>query len=106
DLLVRDMAAVIDAVSPDEKVHLVGHDWGSIQAWEAVTTMPERFASFTSISGPGLDHAGLRMRAGPASADPNGLLRSMGRLAGSRYGRDLCRANVFQRLARPDGRRT
>ncbi|MGH3389193.1 MAG: SDR family oxidoreductase, partial [Actinomadura sp.] len=33
-----------------------GHDWGSIQSWEAVTTMADRFASFTSISGPCLDH--------------------------------------------------
>ena len=26
-----DLHAVMDAVSPNEKVHLVGHDWGSIQ---------------------------------------------------------------------------
>src|SRR5262245_45927210 len=35
-LLVDDLRAVVDAVSPDRPVHLVGHDWGSIQAWEAV----------------------------------------------------------------------
>jgi pimeloyl-ACP methyl ester carboxylesterase len=54
--LMNDMRAVLDAVSPDEPVHLVGHDWGSIQSWEAVTTMADRFASYTSISGPCLDH--------------------------------------------------
>jgi pimeloyl-ACP methyl ester carboxylesterase len=37
-LLVDDLAAVADAVSPDAPVHLVAHDWGSIQGWEAVVT--------------------------------------------------------------------
>jgi pimeloyl-ACP methyl ester carboxylesterase len=55
--LVADMAAVLDAVSPGTPVNLAGHDWGAIQSWEAVSAMPERFASFTSISGPCLDHA-------------------------------------------------
>lgn len=56
--LKNDLFAVIDAVSPAEPVHLVGHDWGSIQAWEAVTEpgARKRIASFTSISGPCLDH--------------------------------------------------
>ncbi len=63
-LLVEDMAAVIEAVSPDAPVHLVGHDWGSIQGWEAVTThlLTGRIASFTSISGPPLDHAAMWAR--------------------------------------------
>jgi pimeloyl-ACP methyl ester carboxylesterase len=62
--LVDDLAAVIDAVSPDHPVHLVAHDWGSIQGWEAVTTqrLAGRFASYTSISGPPIDHAGLWAR--------------------------------------------
>ncbi len=63
-LLVEDMAAVAHATSPDAPVHLVAHDWGSIQAWEAVTTkaLADRFSSYTSISGPPLDHAGLWAR--------------------------------------------
>jgi pimeloyl-ACP methyl ester carboxylesterase len=32
--LVDDLAAVVDATSPDRPVHLVGHDWGSVQGWE------------------------------------------------------------------------
>lgn len=57
--LESDLATVADAVSPHQKVHLLGHDWGSIQAWHAVTgdRMRDRIASFTSISGPCLDHA-------------------------------------------------
>ena len=59
-LLVDDLAAVIDATSPDGPVHLVGHDWGSVQGWEAVVAerLRGRIASFTSISGPSLDHIG------------------------------------------------
>jgi pimeloyl-ACP methyl ester carboxylesterase len=51
-------------MSPDRPVHLVGHDWGSIQGWEAATSdaLLGRLASYTSISGPPLDHAGLWMR--------------------------------------------
>lgn len=70
--LVEDLAAVIDTVSPHRPIHLVGHDWGSIQSWEAVTTarLADRIASYTSISGPSLDHAGhwvqRRLRAGTA----------------------------------------
>lgn len=69
--LVDDLAAVIDAISPQRPVHLVGHDWGSMQSWEAVTTsrLQGRIASYTSISGPSLDHAGhwLRKRLGSGS---------------------------------------
>lgn len=67
DRLAADVAAVADAVSPGRPVHLVGHDWGSIQSWHAVTDPrhADRFASYTSISGPNLDHAGHWFRSAP-----------------------------------------
>lgn len=62
--LADDFIAVIDAVAPDRRVHLVGHDWGSIQGWEFVTDprLYGRIASFTSCSGPCLDHAASALR--------------------------------------------
>ncbi|MFJ8041982.1 SDR family oxidoreductase [Kitasatospora sp. NPDC096147] len=64
ELLGADLFAVADAVSPDQPVHVVAHDWGSVQSWEAVTEpgAERRIASYTSISGPCLDHMGFWMR--------------------------------------------
>ncbi|MEU6697213.1 SDR family oxidoreductase [Pseudonocardia sp. NPDC046786] len=64
ELLAADLRAVCDAVSPDAPVHLLAHDWGAIQTWHAVTgdALTGRVASFTSISGPCLDHVGLFLR--------------------------------------------
>ena len=64
DQLARDLADVLDEVSPDRPVHLLAHDWGAIQTWHAVTdpALRDRIASYTSISGPCLDHVGAWMR--------------------------------------------
>jgi pimeloyl-ACP methyl ester carboxylesterase len=58
--LTADFRAVIDTVSPTQPVHLVAHDWGSLQGWEFVTAprLAGRIASYTSCSGPCLDHVG------------------------------------------------
>ncbi|MFD4356176.1 alpha/beta fold hydrolase [Nocardia sp. NPDC058518] len=71
DQLAEDIGRVIDAVSPQRPVHLLGHDWGSVQAWHATTDPAQRYriASLTSISGPCLDHVPFwirsRLAAGP-----------------------------------------
>lgn len=64
EYLTADFTAVIQAVSPDRPVHLVAHDWGSIQSWDFVTepALKGRIASFTSCSGPCLDHLGHWLR--------------------------------------------
>lgn len=63
--LVADISAVIDSVGVGQ-VHLLAHDWGSIQAWAAVTddSVMGKVASFTSISGPHLGYAGAFLRSG------------------------------------------
>jgi NAD(P)-dependent dehydrogenase (short-subunit alcohol dehydrogenase family)/pimeloyl-ACP methyl ester carboxylesterase len=63
--LAGDLTAVLDAIGKP-RVHLVGHDWGSLQGWEAVTRpgLRGRIASFTSFGGPGLAHARHFMRHG------------------------------------------
>ena len=62
--LVSDIGAVIDSLGVG-RVHLLAHDWGSIQAWAAVTdeTVMSKVASFTSISGPHLNYAGKFLRS-------------------------------------------
>jgi NAD(P)-dependent dehydrogenase (short-subunit alcohol dehydrogenase family)/pimeloyl-ACP methyl ester carboxylesterase len=65
DQLAQDLASVVEEVQPHGKVHLLAHDWGSIQTWHSVTgeQLRGRLASFTSVSGPSLDHAGAWFRA-------------------------------------------
>ena len=82
-----DLFEVIDAVRPAGKVHVVAHDWGSIQAWEAVTDpdRQHRIASFTTISGPCLDHIGVWMRRTMRVPTPRNLRKLAGQLAHSWY---------------------
>ena len=62
--LVSDVGAVIDSLGVG-RAHLLAHDWGSIQAWAAVTdeSVMGKIASFTSISGPHLQYAGRFLRS-------------------------------------------
>ncbi len=62
--LVSDVGVVIDSLGVG-RVHLLAHDWGSIQGWAAVTdeTVMGKVASFTSISGPHLNYAGKFLRS-------------------------------------------
>ena len=85
--LVEDLAVVIDAVSPDRAVHLVGHDWGSIQGWEAATTdrLRGRIASYSTISGPSLDHAGAWMKRRIGSGSPEKMALAARQLLHSWY---------------------
>jgi pimeloyl-ACP methyl ester carboxylesterase len=87
DVLADDLVAVIDAVSPGEPVHVLGHDWGSIQSWEAVCRpgAEDRIASFTSISGPNLAHVATWVRRTLARPDPRGLLELAAQAASSSY---------------------
>jgi NAD(P)-dependent dehydrogenase (short-subunit alcohol dehydrogenase family)/pimeloyl-ACP methyl ester carboxylesterase len=84
--LVADMEAVIDEVSPGRRVHLVGHDWGAIQGWEAVsrTRLAGRIASLTSVGGPSPAQVAAWMRR-RAKRGPLGLADVANQLARSWY---------------------
>jgi len=66
--LADDFGAVVAAVSPDEKVHVVAHDWGAATMWEYLTRAEaaDRVASYTSISGPDPGHLSRYIRDGLA----------------------------------------
>ncbi|MFE3825201.1 SDR family oxidoreductase [Streptomyces sp. NPDC059092] len=85
--LTDDFLAVADAVSPDRPVHLVGHDWGSVQSWEFVTVAGTegRIASFTSMSGPSLDHLGHWFKERAAHPTPRRVGQLLGQSAKSWY---------------------
>ncbi|SUA79702.1 Haloalkane dehalogenase [Nocardia otitidiscaviarum] len=76
--LVDDLVAVVDAVAP-EGAHLLAHDWGSIQAWDAVADprLTDRIATFTSISGPSLDMMGTWLRG--IAHQPRAVLSQLAR---------------------------
>ena len=64
-LLVEDLIAVLDAtLPPGEQVHIAAHDWGSMACWDVLAAetwdprLEGRVASYTSASGPSLDHLG------------------------------------------------
>ncbi|MDX2932551.1 SDR family oxidoreductase [Streptomyces ipomoeae] len=85
--LTNDFLAVADAVSPDRPVHLVGHDWGSVQGWEFVTVerTEGRVASFTSMSGPSLDHLGHWIKRRVRRPTPRRIGQLLGQGAKSWY---------------------
>ena len=87
DRLEADLAAVVDAVSPHSPIHLLGHDWGSIQAWHAVTgeRLIGRLASFTSMSGPCLDHAAHWFRGVARAPTPRAVGQVLRQTAMSTY---------------------
>lgn len=62
--LSLDLESVVNAVLGDRAFHLAAHDWGSIQSWESVTEpkFRGRILSYSTISGPCLDHAAFWMR--------------------------------------------
>ncbi|WOC11958.1 putative oxidoreductase EphD [Gordonia sp. MP11Mi] len=85
--LAQDLFAVIGSVTDGGSAHVVAHDWGSVQTWEAVTTpgAETSIASFTSVSGPNLDFLGEWARAQLASPTPGNISRALSQVASSAY---------------------
>lgn len=85
--LSADFEAVIAVVSPDAPVHLVAHDWGSIQSWESVSDarLKGRIASYTSCAGPCLDHVAHWVRQRVKRPTPRHLFELFRQLFSSWY---------------------
>ncbi|WP_063774300.1 alpha/beta fold hydrolase [Streptacidiphilus rugosus] len=95
DRLEEDFLTVLDALAPYGPVHLVGHDWGSVQGWEFATSprLQGGLASFTSVSGP----AWTTPRSGPGPGCGGPPPRTCGRCSPRACGpgtspRSSCRA--------------
>ncbi|MDQ6818368.1 MAG: alpha/beta fold hydrolase [Actinomycetota bacterium] len=84
-----DLLAVVRELCPNRSVHIVGHDWGAIQAWEFASgpRFEAVLASVTAIAGPSLDQVGYSLRA---LVRRRRLLEALRRLARSYYIVLLC----------------
>lgn len=87
ELLATDLQAVVQALLPGQRFHLVAHDWGSIQSWESVAGGPlqSQIGSFTSISGPCLDHIGFWIRRQLSNRKADGFKKLRNQLLSSWY---------------------
>ncbi|GAA3563157.1 SDR family oxidoreductase [Marinobacter xestospongiae] len=86
-LLAADLKAVVDSLIPERPFHLAGHDWGSIQTWESVTSgeLTARIRSYTTISGPCLDHVGYWLREQTLNGSASAKLKLASQLLSSWY---------------------
>ena len=50
--LGRDVVALLEALSPNEKAVVVGHDWGAIAAYPAALFAPERIEKLVTLAVP------------------------------------------------------
>lgn len=73
DTLVDDLLAVADEISPDQPIHVIGHDYGAQLTYPAMARAPHRFASAVLFAG-----------AHPAYVQRNAR-RSLRQLWASRY---------------------
>ncbi len=70
--LVGDMVGLLDALG-EERTAIVGHDWGSIVAWDAALIRPDRFHAVVGMSVPFIPRTPIR---------PTDMLKA---LAGDRF---------------------
>ena len=85
--LADDVLAIADEVSPGRPVHVLAHDWGSVEVWEAVCRpeAEDRVASFVSLSGPNMNHVAHWMQGALRSRDPKRIGGVLKQAAASSY---------------------
>src|SRR5918912_3853635 len=74
-----DLLAVRRELAPGRRVHLVGHDWGAIQAWQFATEprFDGALASITAIAGPSLEQVSASLRTLLAHGRVGEMLRRL-----------------------------
>ena len=65
DRLVDDVVGLVDATGR-EKAKVIGHDWGGIVAWGAISARPDRFDRAVILNAPHPDAMRKELRANPA----------------------------------------
>ena len=66
--LAGDMVGLVDAYGEDKAI-LIGHDWGSIVAWNSVLLYPDRFSALVAMSVP---YSGRPPRSPSRRSSPSG----------------------------------
>jgi pimeloyl-ACP methyl ester carboxylesterase len=72
--LVDDVVAVLDVLGWSS-AHLVGHDWGSVVAWEVAAYRPELVRSLTALSVPHPNAFGVALRDDPVQREKSEYMR-------------------------------
>lgn len=82
--VVGDLVALLDAVAPEEKVFVVGHDWGANIAWQLSLYRPDKVKALVNLS--------VAYSPRKATVKPLDVLRQV-------YGDDfyICKIQVFIR---------
>jgi pimeloyl-ACP methyl ester carboxylesterase len=63
NLMVEDVLTWVDQLG-EEKVHLVGHDWGAVIGYLTANTVPDRLLSLTTFAIPPLQGLSVAIRIG------------------------------------------
>lgn len=84
--LISDLKAVIEQTSPQQPVHLIGHDLGALQGWEAILDdkLKPYIKSYTALA-PSIDHAGIWFKENLNSKEPARKLAAIKQMISSSY---------------------
>jgi len=86
DYLISDLKEVIQQTSPNQPIHLIGHDLGALQGWEAVldNKLKDYIKSYTALA-PSIDHVGIWFKEHINSKHPAQVFAAMKQMISSSY---------------------
>lgn len=86
DYLVSDLKEVIQQTSPNQPVHLIGHDLGALQGWAAVLDdkLKDYIKSYTALA-PSVDHVGIWFKENLNSKEPAKMFAAVKQMVSSSY---------------------